>query len=914
MGAPVAREIGGTSDKATNIMTTPAVLFIIFNRPDTTRVIFEAIRQAKPSRLFIAADGPRKGKTGEHERCQAARDIALNVDWECEVKALFQESNLGCKIGVSTAINWFFEQVEAGIILEDDCLPDPSFFGYCSELLERYRDREEVMMISGDNFQYGRPRGDGSYYFSRFTHIWGWASWRRAWRHYDVTLSRLPAFVQENRIAKIVDQPQAKDYWLYNFVKCYHGEIDTWDYQWTFALWENDGVAILPNVNLVTNIGFGPGAVHCQNADSVLANMPVFPIGALQHPACIAPDREADHFTFEYTFLGKTDANGALLVPEQIPQQDSAERGNQTMTYATPPLHDETSSCDSCPPQYSPQVSPPAAGHHSSPSTHPAVSAALHLQEGRVQEAFDELIRAKQFKEQIEGVDLLRARCFLKMGQPLGAVEALREELRFFPGNTVAAQMLQELGRQMPEGAYGTCGSDNPEFRELVSVIRPYTMLSEQRLYSLYTLARTVCESDLPGNFVECGVAAGGSSALLAYVIKKYSRQPRRLFSFDSFSGMPRPGELDSHQGIDAESTGWGTGTCAAPEESVRQICSKLGVLELVTTVKGYFQDTLPRMRDWVGMLAFLHLDGDWYQSTRDILENLYDRLMPGALLQVDDYGYWDGCRKAIHDFEGERGLSFGINGIDGTGVWFAKPDGFPINPAIPRALIDDFHADDPTGRGIASQMSVNERFQLYYALRRELDGSRPLTRFVEIGSFSGASLFLTHQALTRRGGSFQGICVEPGGTDQFHQIVKLLARDVVHLPLLSHDAARRLEVMCEPERLPEFIFVDGDHTYPGVRQDILDFYPLLAPGGVMLFHDYLPALDERNRDFIHHHHGNAEPGIRRACQELMEDTYGCQRIDLPLLHPSDPTQTQPQLPIIPGVFSTVRAYRKPKC
>jgi predicted O-methyltransferase YrrM len=539
--------------------------------------------------------------------------------------------------------------------------------------------------------------------------------------------------------------------------------------------------------------------------------------------------------------------------------------------------------------------------------------AARLLDSGELNAAFNLLIEAKALKQPAQGLDQLRALCFLRMGQPLGAVEALREELRLFPDNAAAAAMLAMLQKEMPEGAYGSCGAGTPEFRELLQIIRPYTMLSEGRLFSLYSHAKSVCEQGLPGNFVECGVAAGGSSALLAWVLKKYSRHPRRLFSFDSFSGMPRPSAFDSHQGIGAESTGWGTGTCAAPQASLREVCDKLDVTDAVTPVQGYFEDTLPLKRDAVGMIALLHLDGDWYQSTLSILENLYDRLMPGALLQVDDYGYWDGCRQAIHEFEAARGLSFAINPIDGTGVWFSKPDRFPINPALPLNLVEDFQVDDPAAKGVASQMSANERFQLYYALRQELPVRSRLTRFVEIGSYGGASLLLTHQALQRRGGTFQGICIEPEGTQQFHEIVKYLATDVVHLPMFSHEAAQRLSIMCEPARLPEFIFVDGDHSYQGVRQDILDFFPLLAPGGLMVFHDYLPALDDTNREAILQQHGNVEPGIRQACQELMEDSYGCQVIELPLLHPSDPSQSQAQLPIVPGVFSSVRAYRKPE-
>lgn len=869
-----------------------AVLFIIFNRPAPSQRVFEAIRSARPTRLYIAGDGPREGRPSDPEQIRQCREVTEMVDWPCTVQRLYQENNLGCRLGCATAITWFFEHEEQGIILEDDCLPEPSFFGYCRELLERYRNEARVMMISGDNFQYGRERGEGSYYFSRFTHIWGWASWRRAWRHYDIAMSRLPDYLKHNRIVEILGDEQARQYWLSHFVSCYNGEIDTWDYQWTFSLWERDGLVVLPNVNLVTNIGFGPDAVHCQDADSRLANMPVSPIGELRHPSCIMSDRDADTFTFDHIFLGKPIASRDASPPET---SRSERKGAQEMIEAPSPFSTDQ-------------------GQNNDPDSPAGLKsrALTLLQGGGVQQAFDLLIKAKQQKAPVEGIDFLRAHCFLKMGQPLGAVEALREELRFFPGSREAAQMLDDLQRQIPAGAYGTCGTDNPEFRDLLAAIRPFTMLSEQRLYNLYLQARTVCENDLPGNFVECGVAAGGSSALLAYVIKKYSRQPRRLFSFDSFCGMPMPGEHDSHQGLAAESTGWGTGTCAAPEESLRKVCDSLGVFDLVTPVKGYFEETLPRMRDWVGMVALLHLDGDWYSSTKAILENLYDRLLHGAVLQVDDYGYWDGCRRAIHEFETARSLSFAINEIDGTGVWFTKPDRFPMNGSVPTELVDDFHRDDPVLKGVASQMSANERFQLYYALRRIVPQGPGLLRFIEIGSYSGASLLLTHQALMRRKVRFQGICVEPGGTDQFHQIVKLLSDDIIHLPLFSHDASQRLAQMVDQERLPQFIFVDGDHTYQGVRQDILDFYPLLAKGGIMLFHDYLPTLNQENGPFILHHHGNQEPGIRQACQELMEETYHCELVELPLLYPTDPTQTQAQLPIIPGVFSTVRAYRKP--
>ena len=168
-----------------------AVLFLVFNRLDTTKQVFETIRQAKPQRLYIAADGARASRVGEAAQVQAVRDyVTSHVDWECEVKTLFREQNLGCKYAVSSAIAWFFENEEMGIILEDDCLPDPTFFNFCQELLARYRHDQRIGVISGDNFQFGHRRNDDSYYFSKYVHIWGWATWRDRWvNSYDVTIA-----------------------------------------------------------------------------------------------------------------------------------------------------------------------------------------------------------------------------------------------------------------------------------------------------------------------------------------------------------------------------------------------------------------------------------------------------------------------------------------------------------------------------------------------------------------------------------------------------------------------------------------------------------------------------------------------------------------------------------------------------
>jgi cephalosporin hydroxylase len=291
------------------------------------------------------------------------------------------------------------------------------------------------------------------------------------------------------------------------------------------------------------------------------------------------------------------------------------------------------------------------------------------LDVGRALEALDVMSDLKAERKPMQGLDLARARCFAQLGQPFGAIEALKEELRYFPGNSLAGEMLGSLRAEHPE----VTSMGTQEFRDLLAVVRPYTMVGEARLWSLYSLAKQVCEDDAPGHFVECGVAGGGSSALIAAVIARHSRRPRKLFAFDSFEGMPPPSALDVHGDHSAEAHGWSTGTCAAPEASLREVCAILGVEALVEPIKGFFGHTLPLHRDRIGPIAFLHMDGDWYESTRDILVNVFDQVVPGSPIQVDDYGYWDGCRGAVSEFQEQRGLAWDLHDIDGTGVWFVK-------------------------------------------------------------------------------------------------------------------------------------------------------------------------------------------------------------------------------------------------
>lgn len=275
-----------------NMYQTP-ILLVVFNRPDTTARVFEAIRKIKPAKLYIAADGPRLNKEGEAKLCEETRKITENIDWQCEVYRKYSDQNLGCKNGVSSAISWFFENVEEGIILEDDCLPDQSFFYFCQELLAKYRNTDKVKMISGNNFQFGKKYGDASYYFSNFPHIWGWATWRRAWREYDIEMKTYPDFKKNNRIAEIFKNKKIQKYWLNLFDKLYDNKIDTWDGQWVYSVYYKGGVVILPNVNLISNIGFGKNATHTK-ADDIFSEIQTDSIQTIIHPVSIMVNEEAD--------------------------------------------------------------------------------------------------------------------------------------------------------------------------------------------------------------------------------------------------------------------------------------------------------------------------------------------------------------------------------------------------------------------------------------------------------------------------------------------------------------------------------------------------------------------------------------------------------------------------------------------
>lgn len=271
------------------------VLLVIFNRPDKTQQVFQAIRQAKPRRLFVFADGCRVNNLTDIESCHATRQM-IQVDWDCELEFKINDKNEGCRLGMHSAVSWFFSHVEEGIILEDDCVPHPMFFDFCQELLNYYRDDSRIFGISGNNFTENRPT-DSSYYFLKTMHIWGWATWRRSWRLFDLLASDWPALKASNKINEFLKKKNTADFWsgLLDYLHAAHGE--TWSTGVIYAILKHDMLGISPKYNLVSNIGFGNTGVNKTPIDHKLSNVPCQALELpLQHPKEIALSVDFDQY------------------------------------------------------------------------------------------------------------------------------------------------------------------------------------------------------------------------------------------------------------------------------------------------------------------------------------------------------------------------------------------------------------------------------------------------------------------------------------------------------------------------------------------------------------------------------------------------------------------------------------------
>lgn len=284
------------------MFNTP-ILFLIFNRPDTTEEVFGKIREVKPKRLFISADGPRIDNENDLIKCGEARAIVNKIDWDCEVETVFNVENKGCGKAVSDAISWFFENVKEGIILEDDCVPGIDFFKFCQIMLHRYRDNDKVLHVGGNNFQFGQKWGKGDYYFSAFAHIWGWATWDRAWAKYEFDIANNPPINDNSFLHAFKNNDLAENYFKEVFKKVSNHEVDTWDYQWQYAIIKNQGLSICPNVNLVKNIGYREDATHTKlnepewNKSNIAGTLNTF-----SPPQKLSIEYEADKITLKSIF------------------------------------------------------------------------------------------------------------------------------------------------------------------------------------------------------------------------------------------------------------------------------------------------------------------------------------------------------------------------------------------------------------------------------------------------------------------------------------------------------------------------------------------------------------------------------------------------------------------------------------
>lgn len=284
------------------MLQTP-VLFLIYNRADLTARTFARIRQAQPAQLFIAGDGAKNAE--DALKVAQTRQIIDAIDWACEVKTLFREENLGCGKAISEALTWFFRQVEFGIIIEDDCLVESSFFPFCEELLQRYADNPQVMVISAMSFlpTHAGKQGE-SYYFSQFSQIWGWASWRRAWQYLDFEMKGWDEFVQTNQIKRIAPlSRQEQTFWLAYLQAYKDRNPNLWATRWWFSVWQARGIVVAPYANLVSNIGFGENSTNTKNTESWFANLPTSPVRfPLQHPKELKILHTADHHTYRVFF------------------------------------------------------------------------------------------------------------------------------------------------------------------------------------------------------------------------------------------------------------------------------------------------------------------------------------------------------------------------------------------------------------------------------------------------------------------------------------------------------------------------------------------------------------------------------------------------------------------------------------
>ncbi|MFA6200191.1 MAG: nucleotide-diphospho-sugar transferase [Bacteroidales bacterium] len=278
--------------------TTP-ILVIIFNRPNLVQGLFNELKKQKPKQLFVFCDGARKDKLGEIELLQQSKSIfETQIDWNCDLNTNYLEDNKGAGRAIASAIKWFFENVDQGIILEEDCLPHQDFFPYCEELLQRYKEDKRVIFIGGNNFQ-KRKVSQYSYYFSSYPHIWGWAAWKKTIEGYSFDIDDISKKEIRQILKRYFDSWHEREYWYDRFKLVKNNRINSWDYQLMFNIWRKNGVAIIPVVNLVKNVGFDKNSIHCKNKNDISANLTLNNILPLNHPNHIEVNKKVDYTYFK---------------------------------------------------------------------------------------------------------------------------------------------------------------------------------------------------------------------------------------------------------------------------------------------------------------------------------------------------------------------------------------------------------------------------------------------------------------------------------------------------------------------------------------------------------------------------------------------------------------------------------------
>jgi hypothetical protein len=273
---------------------------IVFNRPGLTRQTFEAVRKQRPQKLFVIADGPRPNHPFDQQKCEEVRAIFSDIDWRCEVVRDYSTRNLGVEERVISGLNRVFDQVESAIVLEDDCLAHADFFSYCESLLTLYKHDERVALITGNNFQNGVKRGEDSYYFSKYPHTWGWATWGRVWNRYRGVIDYWPEWSKTPEWKALF--PDLAERYFWNQIFSTRAE---WDYSFTSSIWKYGGLTATPNVNLVSNLGFGEDSTHTSDSKSFLSDIPTSPLGELNIPSRIEQDFSADRYVFDQVFGGR---------------------------------------------------------------------------------------------------------------------------------------------------------------------------------------------------------------------------------------------------------------------------------------------------------------------------------------------------------------------------------------------------------------------------------------------------------------------------------------------------------------------------------------------------------------------------------------------------------------------------------